>query len=150
MSGGGAYLSGSGQMTIAGTTVASNKAVGQGGGIFVNSGSLTITNSAVTGSSADAGGGLAVGHGTAAITGSSFSGDTAYDGGAINNNGVMNLTNCTIASNTSYILGGGLIADSGAVTVISKCKFDNDIADGSGGGLENDGTMTIRSSTLLR
>ncbi len=96
-SGGGACVSSSGKMTITGATVSNN----EGGGVYVGSGSLTITNTAVTGNDASYGGGVGVLQGTATITGSTFLDNSSSYGGAISNNGVVTLTNCTISDNTA-------------------------------------------------
>jgi hypothetical protein len=80
-----------------------------GGGIY-NKGSLTLSNSIVTGNAAGDGGGiLNAGTGTMTMSGDTVNNNTAKSfGGGIDNAGTLTIINCTIAANTAN-QGGGII-----------------------------------------
>ncbi len=100
-------------------TIAGNSATSYGGGIL-NQGTLTLTNSTLSGNTAKAGGGLddlvhAVGSYTPILPNSaklsycSLTGNSASTyGGGIMNEGVLTLTNSTLSGNTAQNDGGGL------------------------------------------
>jgi hypothetical protein len=95
-------------VTIDGLTVMNGHVVGPsfGGGIF-NAGTLTVTNSTISGNSATAGGGIVndgeFGSATLTITNSTISGNSAtgagnVDGGGILNDGVLGSATLTITT----------------------------------------------------
>ncbi|MDQ6831888.1 MAG: Ig domain-containing protein, partial [Chloroflexota bacterium] len=86
-----------------------NVANGDGGGIR-NDGTLTVTNSTLSGNSAvlfsasgGYGGGIENGNGTLTLTNSTLTGNSAssFDGGGIETFGTSNLTNTIVAGNTA-------------------------------------------------
>src|SRR4029079_1309846 len=93
---------------ISAVTIRNGGTTGLGGGIL-NSGVLTLTNSTVSGNSADQldqhGGGISNANGgTVALTDSIVSGNSAGgDGGGLFNDagGTMTLTNSTVSGNTA-------------------------------------------------
>ncbi|WP_049935800.1 Calx-beta domain-containing protein, partial [Microcystis aeruginosa] len=111
----------------------SNKA---GRGIY-NSGILTLTNSTITGNTADAGGGI-YNYGTSTLTNSTITGNT---GGGIYNSGILTLTNSTITGNTAD--GGGGIYNGGTLTLTNSTITGN-----TGGGIYNSGILTLTNSTI--
>ena len=163
-----------GSLTLIHVTVQNGNAM-QGGGIRVDFGSATLTNSIVSGSSANSGGGIwnqatltltnstvsgntasatAGGGGiynsvlgTATLTNSTVSGNAASDGGGILNNNMMTLTNSIVSGNTSTGAGGGI--DNGGTLILTKSTISGNSAPGVGGGINNDGgTITITNSTF--
>ena len=87
-----------------------------GGGI-INSGTLTLTNSTVSGNSTIGGGGGIINSGTLTLTNSTVSGNRGAfgSGGGIENGGTANLFNATIANNEVGVTGGGVFNGAGAI-----------------------------------
>ena len=148
------------------STFSTNTAQGGFGGAIMNDlgGTLTLTDSTVSGNTAYEGGGLFSQSSTVAtITGDTFNANTANDGstgpfgfgGAIYNNGLMAITNSTLADNTSAFAGGGIDNNSGTLTLIYDTIVDNSAAtantNGFGGGLDaNGGTVTLYDSIVAQ
>ncbi|MEZ0296818.1 MAG: choice-of-anchor Q domain-containing protein, partial [Candidatus Methylacidiphilales bacterium] len=122
--GGGAYVF-SGTTSLDKVTVAGNKTIAQGGGIFLNNATLNITNS-------------------------TFSGNTATDGGGIHQNtGTLTVTNSTLSGNTATGIGGGLRQNAGTTTITSSTITENSA--GNGGGINSSaGTLTLTSAIVAR
>ncbi|MGA2255400.1 MAG: choice-of-anchor Q domain-containing protein, partial [Thermoguttaceae bacterium] len=103
------------------------------GGAILNSGTLTISNSTLSGNHAY--------------------GSSGADGGAIGNSGVLTLDNDVFSSNYASNNGGAIDNNAGTVTV-SDCTFFENTADtrspDSGGAVdnENQGTLTVSGSTF--
>jgi hypothetical protein len=136
--GAGIYNDYRGTMIVTGSTLRENSSVfylggACGGGIY-NSGSMTVTNSTLSGNSAatdetDFGGGICnssawVGggpvYGTMTLINSTLSGNSADEGGGIGNWGTMTVINSTLSGNSA----------------------------GAGGGIHNEGTMTVTNSII--
>src|SRR5262249_2798177 len=83
--------------------VTGGKAGGNGGGLFNNGGTLTLTDCTVSGNSAT----------TAA---------TSRGGGLYTLNGTTTLADCTVSGNTSSRRGGGLLCEFGTTT-LTDCTF---------------------------
>src|SRR5277367_1412650 len=120
---------------------------GPAGGAIYNNGTLTVTNSTLSGNQVTnvSGFGSGIGgaiynNGTLTVTDSTFSGNQATGGtgtpggdglgGAIFNVGTLTVTNSTFSGNQAT---GGAGTPGG---------------DGSGGAIDNDGTLTVTGSTL--
>jgi hypothetical protein len=162
--GGGLYNNAT--LTVVNSTFSTNTAQGGFGGAIMNDlgGTLTLTDSTVSGNTAYEGGGLFSQSTTVAtITGDTFNANTANDGstgpfgfgGAIYNNGLMAITNSTLADNTSAFAGGGIDNNSGTLTLIYDTIVDNSAAtantNGFGGGLDaNGGTITLYDSIVAQ
>ncbi len=154
-SGGGVYESG-GKVTIEGSTVKDNTAPINGGGVYIESGSLTITGGAVSGDAAQgSGGGICEFGGDVAIIGCRLSGNTAgFEGGGLDDKGgSMTISASTLSGNTvgNGGLGAGVCDGSGDVTISDGCSIaDNGTAQKGvvGGGIFDDGDVTITDSTL--
>jgi hypothetical protein len=134
---------------------------GQGGGLYVNGGSLTIASSTIasnqgTGGAGGAGRGSGAGQGgglynnaTLTVSNSTLSGNSAthYGGGIYNYSGTLTVSNSTLSGNTAY--SGGGIFNYYTLTVSNSTLFGNS-ATGSGGGIYNMGTrpVTLTNVTL--
>jgi uncharacterized delta-60 repeat protein/CSLREA domain-containing protein len=126
--GGGIYLY-LGSLNITNSVVSNNAATftpGGGGGIAIgtSSATFTLTNSIITGNTADSAGGISAG-GTGTINNSSISNNQATRfAGGVYSGGVLNLIDSTINNNT--------VVDS----------------NGSGGGIYNFGKITINNLVI--
>jgi hypothetical protein len=130
---------------------------GGGGGIW-NDGTLTLTNSTVSGNTAGSGGGIWNDYGTLTLTNSTVSGNSATSGecpgygcpgggGILNYFGTLTLTNSTVTGN-SGLLGGGIYNLLGGADLTNSTVSGNTAAD-SGGGIHNwGGAVTLTSSTV--
>jgi len=131
--GGAIYSHNGGAVTISDSEFIDNDAQsnGTGGGIFVstNATSFSLTNSVVTGNSAQFGGGMDIG--------------TA---------GTVMIADSDISSNTTVSSGAGaLIGGAGAVVSIERSTFDGNVAStfGDGGGLKiSNRSLVVSSSTI--
>ncbi len=139
-------------VSISGLTVEQGKSpmTAPGGGI-VNAGTLTVTNSTLSGNSAPLGDGGAISNeqsGTLTLTNSTVSANFAQSvgGGIANEGGTLTLTNSTISTNLAEVDGGG-IANSGTLTLTNSTVSAN-VAQRGGGGIESFGTLTVTNSTL--
>ncbi|MDA1050348.1 MAG: Ig-like domain repeat protein [Planctomycetota bacterium] len=134
--GGGIYNGGGGTLIVSHSVISGNLGFA-GGGIYSNSGDVTIHNSTISGnttSNPGSGGGI-YSAGNLTISNSTLSGNTASNrGGGISNNGNVTISNSTLSGNTAGNVGGGINSfNMGAVTV------NNSIFTGSTGG-DLDGT----------
>ena len=107
------------------------------GGAIASRENLTITDSTISGNTADFGGGISnSGSGTATVMGSTIADNsTGYHGGGIWNDGTTTITDSTISGNSATAFGGG-IYNSGTVTVTSSAIGNS--AGNSGGGINNE------------
>ena len=123
-----------------------------GGGIS-NAGTLTLTNSTVSGNYSSGGGGI-YDAGTLTIINSTVSENfSAFGGGGIyiNGGGTLTLTDSTVSGNVAYyLLAGGGILNQGTATLINTTVSGNDVYYGGGGGIRNypSGIMTLTNSTV--
>jgi hypothetical protein len=149
---------------------------GQGGGLYVNGGSLTLASSTIASNQAtpgpggffsgpvafSAGGGLLIGFnaGTVTVSNSTLSGNSAGDGtlgyaggygGGIQNSGTLTVTNSTLSGNSAGD-GGGIYNNYGTLTVSNSTLSGNSATAlaGSGGGIYNYtyATLTVSNSIL--
>jgi hypothetical protein len=99
----------------------------QGAGIS-NGGSLTVTNSTVSGNTASLGGGILNDGGTLTLANSTVSENTALLGGGISNQGTVTLANSTVSENGGGD-GGGIFNAGGTLTLTNSTVSGNDGAD---------------------
>ncbi len=151
--------------SISGLTIADGNASGgpaalnNGGGIYIhNGGTLTVSNSTISGNttgggpSGNQGGGIFNG-GTLTVSNSTISGNTATGsglGGGIFNNGTLTVSNSTISGNTANGGNGGGIANFGPLTVSNSTISGNILTNNSNGGgiYIGSGTATITNSIV--
>ncbi|MDO8616726.1 MAG: right-handed parallel beta-helix repeat-containing protein [Dehalococcoidia bacterium] len=142
----------SGTVSISGVTIRNGNTAGfAGGGGILNSGTLTLTNSTVSGNSANYSYGGGINNESAAtltVTNSTVSGNTAGCCGGISNFGTTTFTNSTVSGNTTTSYGGGIYKSSGTLTLTNSTVSGNSTG-GDGGGIYNSGgTAEITNSTV--
>ena len=124
-----------------------------GGGIYNNSGNLTLTNVSVQDNLANAGGGLYNHNGTVLIRDNTqiiLNGGT-LGGGGIYNNGELTISNSLVrANNSSGGSGGGVYNDGGTLLIQANGAVNLNSAASYGGGIYNDngGTVTIHNGLM--
>jgi hypothetical protein len=151
-------------LTMVNSSVTSNfnDGGGEGGGIYNESGMVTITNSTVSENAASlmgdpSAGGIFNG-GTTEITDSTVNNNFAGDvGGGILNSGTLTVTNTTISGNHAgtNLPGGGFgggIYNYGTVTITNSSIIQNNAGgkepSGWGAGIGNEGSLDISNSTV--
>ncbi len=139
--------------SLSGMTITGGNAF-DGGGIR-NFGTLTVTNSTVSGNTATgfgAGGGGIFNFGTLTVTNLIISGNTTNDsGGGISNGGTLTVTNSTVSGNTAALGGGGILNIGGSTLTVTNSTISGNTANGEGGrggGIENFGNLTVTNSTI--
>ena len=138
---------------------------GSGGGIYNSGGTLTLTNSTVSGNTV-VGGGVSGGGifnisgGAVTLTNSTVSGNTAANGavgGGIYNTvgGTVIVTNSTVSGNTASNsggvggFGGGIFNAVGAVTLTNSTVSGNTSTVDDGGGIFNTGGTVNAANTII-
>lgn len=129
-------------------TVSGNNAAG----VFGTSGNVTISGLTIREGNAGAtnyGGGIFLGSGVLTLTNVSVISNTAALGGGIWNDGVtLILISTTVANNLAPHGGGIYNNNSSSKMTMSNSIVTGNIVTGIGGGIVNGGTMTMTSSTL--
>lgn len=126
-----------------------------GGAVAVQNGSLTLTDSVVTGNQAHSGGGLYLVGGTHVIRNTTVSGNSAQiagpgvGGGIYISGGALTIENSTLSGNSASqgalhlgAMGGGMMVDSGATVNVINSTFSGNSVSGDGAAIRVD------SSTL--
>ena len=116
-------------VSLAGLKITGGTVTGNGGGIY-SSGTLTVTNSIITGNTASS---------------SSYSGGGIYVSGS---NSKLTVTYSVITGNTSAGTGGGIYANTSTVEVVNSVIAENKAS--SGGGLYVNSTSKVVNSTITR
>ncbi|TWU48896.1 putative outer membrane protein PmpB precursor [Rubripirellula tenax] len=154
-SGGGIYSENNGAITLTGSTVSNNSATGLGqlgGGIFSGYGTVSLTNTQLTGnSSAGDAGGLYSIDGAITITGSNVASNQAADfgGGVFKAGGLLTVADSTFTNNTTTTSDGGAIASFGGDLSITRSSLRTNNAGANGGAISNSsGIVTIRDTTI--
>ena len=121
-----------------------------GGGVF-NGGTLTLTNTTVSGNTGGFSGGVH-NDGTLSLTNSTVSGNKAQylGGGVFNRYGTLTLTNSTVSGNSAmpYGNGGGVFNSRYSILTFENSTVSGNSARGGGGMVNDDGTLTLRNSTV--
>lgn len=124
---------------------------GTGGAIFNDGGTVTISNTTLSGNSAVTNGGAIDNDaGTLTVTGSTLSGNSAGDsGGAIANKyGTLTLTNSTLVGNQATDLGGAIYSYAFTPAAITNATFSGNSAGTSGGAIYNGGMLELHGTIL--
>jgi CSLREA domain-containing protein len=136
-----------GDLTLANSSVNANLA-SEVGGIY-NSGTVTLDGSAVRRNTANNGkaGGIR-NEDTVTLTNSTVSGNEALtEGGGIYNNDDTKLVDSTVNGNEAA-KGGGIYNNQGTMSLSDSLVESNQAPGGEGGGVFNDGTITLTKSTV--
>jgi hypothetical protein len=155
----GGAIDNQGTATVTGSSFMNNTANYQYGGAINNSSSMTVTNSQFTDNVSDNpdnfifnwgwGGGIANG-GTLVVIGSTFTGNVAHiSGGGIYNRGpggTLIVSASRILSNTAQ--NGGGINNDGTLTITASAMAGNIASAAFGGGVDNEANANIDNSTF--
>jgi hypothetical protein len=129
-------------------------------GGFFNAGNLTLTSSTITGNTGFVGGGVNVG--TMNLGSDTFTlnkgvvagyvaGATYGIGGALYNGNMATINKCTLSSNTTVSVGGGVF-NRGNLSVINSTISGNSVTSSGpatgGGGIANFNSLSLLGSTL--
>jgi CSLREA domain-containing protein len=156
--GGGIVEGGAGAViSIARSRITGNAAAGTGtgtgGGIYVQSGTLTITDSLISGNSTTGNGGGIVFAGTSlTLANVTIASNTGKNGDGLFNTGTATIRNSTFTDNGNIVGGGkgGGIFNSGSAILESDTIGANVASSlgGDGGNIYNSGTMTARNTLV--
>ncbi|MCH9021548.1 MAG: right-handed parallel beta-helix repeat-containing protein, partial [Planctomycetes bacterium] len=114
-----------------------NGSATNGGGMFNNGASPTVTNCTFSGNSATFGGGMSnTGNSSPTVTNCTFVGNTARGGGMYNLTSSPTVTNCTFSGNTADF-GGGMFNVNSSSPTVTNCTFSGNTATNEGGGMWN-------------
>lgn len=174
--GGGMFITALGYPTLSHLNFAKNKTSGYGGGLYIDSGCPTVSNTIFSGNAAYTGAGLSIWNACLTLSGVSFSGNSAsgsgggiysrsgnlvlkelifsgnssiQDGGGIYlSNGSSQLTNAVISKNTASN-GAGIYNTSGSSATLTNVTFSGNSANpGQAGGIYNTSGGTPYASTM--
>jgi CSLREA domain-containing protein len=145
-------------LTLDGLTIRHGVTGGRGGGIYMLGGTLTVSNSILSGNRAngEGGGGIFNNVGTVSVSNSTITGNYgANRGGGIQNNGTasnLTVTNSTISGNTSGNNGGALYNINGTALIVNSTIAENSAVNRAGGidntGISGTGNLSLVNSTL--
>jgi hypothetical protein len=140
-----------GTLTISNSILSGNAA--PAGGAINNDGTLTVIGCTLTGNSAPGGngqGGAIANFGTLTLSASTLSHNSALYGGGIANYGTATVNAGTTLSDNSGTHGGGIYTTSGTVAglTIDGCTLSGNTAVNGGGIFDSAGTLTVRDSTV--
>ena len=148
---GGGGIRNHGILSLINTTVTNNETTqysGSGGGIF-NTGTLTLTLSTVSNTTAAGAGGSIENQGTLTVTQSTVSGGNAgAASGGIDNYGTLNITQSTISGNNATGSGGGISNYYSSTAIIANSTLSGNRTDGLGGALYITNDATLLNSTF--
>jgi hypothetical protein len=121
------------------------------GGAILNSGTLTLMDTALVDNMAEAGGGLANTGGQVIIERSVMLGNSAgHPGGGLHTyGGIVTIRNSTFAENSA--IGGGAIENNGGtVLIMNSAIVENDGFFEGAGGIFSNGVLRMTNTTLAR
>ncbi|MHC5108905.1 MAG: right-handed parallel beta-helix repeat-containing protein [Planctomycetota bacterium] len=125
---------------LQGFTITGGSAV-NGGGMYNDGASPTVTYCTFVGNTATYGGGMSNYSSSPAVTTCTFESNWAdYGGGMSTDSGSPTVTNCTFEGNESFEAGGGMVISSGSPTV-TDCTFSGNTAQDLGGGMSLFGSL---------
>ena len=147
-----AILGTNAQTVITGSTLNGNSTAGNGGGIYVTGGTLSLSTSTVADNTSGSGGGgmYATTGAQVTVISSTFSGNTTpHVGGGLaleSSSTTVAVTNSAFLSNTAGQLGGGVFADGSLVMVNSTVSGNS--SDGAGGGISVGWEASLSNVTI--
>ena len=149
---GGAIKAG-GTVTVVSSALNDNSATGNGGAISASSVSVSSaqdsSNSQLIGNTTGGSGGAISADGTVSVSESTLTGNTATtgNGGAISAGDQVTVSTSTVNNNTVELGSGGAVSAAGQVTV-SASTVSSNIAKQSGGAISAGDQVTVSASTL--
>ncbi|MDY6784627.1 MAG: CHAT domain-containing protein [Cyanobacteriota bacterium] len=143
-------ITGDGSTTFDRLAIRNGKVMGQdGAGIRnIGGGSLTVTNSTLSGNSSNQDGGAILSNGALTLESSTISGNDARRGGGVFGSDAVNITNSTISANEANNDGGGVFG-SGTVNITNSTISANE-ANNDGGGIYSGGLLTATHATITQ
>ncbi len=102
----------------------------------------------ITGGATGASGGAIWNYGTLTLTNSTVSGNAAQSGGGIRNSGVVTLANSTVAGNTAENYGGGILNIGGGSATLTNTTLSGNSAQSGGGASNKGGAVSLTNSTI--
>lgn len=159
------HVSSGATLILDGVTVRNGRVTGSedGGAIRNDGGTVTVSNSILSGNVSLDDGGAVNNSGTMTIVNSTLSKNSAVNGGgAIRNVGTLTIINSTVGGtfdptvtpvvdnrNVAGLNGGGLLNLAGGTATIINSTFSGNLANaGAGGGIRNQGTASLRNVTV--
>jgi len=141
--GGGLHITGAGNATITGGTVNNNSAALEGGGLWNGSGTMTVIGTSINGNVAlgaaadDGGAGVFNTAGTVNLTNvnilnNNATGLSGSGGGIFSLAGTVNVTDSDIESNSANRAGGGIEVVNGILNITNSNLVENDVDGGAG------------------
>jgi fibro-slime domain-containing protein len=127
---------------VIGFTITNGNA-SDGGGIYCNGASSTISNCVITGNDASGKGGGMYNHlSSPTVTNCTFEDNTAgqYGGGICNYEGYWTVADCQFNNNSSATYGGGMANIDDCYGTVTNCGFSDNFAEDEGGGMHNTGS----------
>ncbi len=152
IAGGAGGINNAGNLTVSHCSVLHDAGTSLGG--VLNTGTMTILNSTVANSFANAfglpyesafGGGIN-NAGTLSIVSSTISGNSAYNGGGIYNSRSLSITDSTLSGNVAQF-GGGIHNEHGTLWISNSTLATNG-SQGEGSAIDNDGTLKSVNCTI--
>jgi predicted outer membrane repeat protein len=121
---------------MSGGTIASNIALGNGGGIYLNTtGSLSLSGGSVTGNHAQNGGGMYAAAQMTLSGGTISNNQASVNGGGVYATKAVTMSLTVITGNTATLNGGGVLYNSALTTwTMNSGSISENIAHGDGGG----------------
>lgn len=121
----------------------------RGGGVFIEAGTLNITDCIISDNTSPGTGGGLYNNGGSNLTvaNSTISDNTGYAGGGIYNIGILSISGSTVSDNVALGHGGGL-ANLGGTATATNCTFSGNSAATDGGGLSGNGLTTLNNVTI--
>jgi predicted outer membrane repeat protein len=137
-------------LTLSNTIVRYNVPSGMGGGLFVRTGNAMVSGGQIFSNTAYYGGGVYVQTGNTAVSGGQIFHNTAKVGGGVfaQTGSAIVVSRTQILSNTTSIGGGGAYNNGGALMVIDSIVSNNAGSWWGGGIVNNGGVLTLTNSTL--
>ncbi len=123
---------------LSGVTISNGLTNLNGGGMFNNESSPTLSHVVFSGNTASDGGGMSNADSSPTLSHVTFSGNTATEkgGGMRNSQSSPTLSHVTFSKNTAKQLGGGM-ANSGSSPTLTNVTFSGNTAKELGGGMAN-------------
>lgn len=151
---GGAIKVEQGRLALLNSSVENNLAGGSGGGLYVDTGYVYLSNSRVISNSASDGGGIYTYAGVLDVVDSQINRNRATfvsgnGGGIYTYGGNVHLSNSVIYSNSTMSEGGGIYGYYGLVRLRNNSVVEANIADYGGGLLSDGGGTFIYNSSVV-